>query len=240
MNLPGVNDIHFPGDVPGCIARAPGAGPHPGVVVLMEAFGLTPHIRNVCARLASLGYTAAAPDLYRGQRFDYADLDGVFAKLRTVDDARAVADVSAALDYLTDTEGAPRCGVSGFCMGGRLAFLAGCRLATRLQAVACFYGGAIAPGVERDRFGRTPPIGETETLQAPLLLVYGGQDPSIAPDEHARVAQRLSTAHKRYTLSVYPGAGHGFCCEDRPSYAATATTSAFKELDGFFAGHLRR
>lgn len=229
-------DIACSDTLSACIARPAGPGPHPGVIVLMEAFGLTAHVRGVCARLAAAGYVALAPDHYHGETFGYGDMEPVLAKLRSIDDATVVDEIGAALDTLTAQPGvdATRVAVIGFCMGGRLAFLAGCRLASRFHAVASFYGGAIAPGETPDRFGRTPPIGESEALQAPLLLVYGAEDSGIPPAEHARVAEQLSSQKKRYALSVYPGAGHGFCCEDRPSYAPAATKAAFAEADAFF------
>jgi len=230
-----VTDIHCADDLLACIARPAGPGPHPGVIVLMEAFGLTAHIRGVCARLAAEGYVALAPDHYHGETFGYGDMENVLSRLQLLDDDLVMQEMGAALETLSaqaDVDGA-RLGVVGFCMGGRLAFLAGCRH-PQLRAVASFYGGGIAPGQTPDRFGRRPPIGEADALQAPLLLVYGADDSSIPPAEHARVTERLSSLHKRYTLSVYPGAGHGFCCEDRPSYAPAAVESAFAELGAFF------
>lgn len=223
------------------MARPDTDGSHAAVVVLMEAFGLTSHIRRVCERLANAGYVALAPDLYRGRQFCYDDMDGALRALRALDDAAAMQDVDRALGVLAVQPNVDpgRLGVAGFCMGGRLAFLSGCRHADRLKAVATFYGGGIAPPGDGDRFGRVPPIVEADRLRAPTLLVYGAEDASIAPDEHGRLSQRLSALRRRYLLSVYPGAGHGFCCEDRASYAPDAAVAAFGELAGFFDATLR-
>jgi carboxymethylenebutenolidase len=125
-------------------------------------------------------------------------------------------------------------GIMGFCMGGRLAFLAGCHLGSRLQAVVSFYGGGIAPEGP-DRFGRTPPIVSAGTLQAPVFLGYGADDGGIPPSEHARIVSALSAAKKRYTLAVYPGAGHAFLCEERANHAPVAAEIAWDESLGFLA-----
>jgi len=79
-------------------------------------------------------------------------------------------------------------------MGGRFAFYANCRFPGRLKAAVGFYGGGISPEGGKDRFGRTPPIGEAHKMKAPILLGYGADDAGIPPSEHARVAEALSSA----------------------------------------------
>ncbi len=207
----------------------------PGVVVLMEAYGLTTHIRRVCDRLAAAGFHALAPDLYHGQQFSYASMDQAIAMLRSLDDNRLMDEVGASLDWLKqqpEVDGT-RLAVQGYCMGGRLAFLAGCRHAMRLRAIVSYYGSGIYPEGDKDRLGRTAPIAEAAALQAPLLLVYGSDDKSIPPAEHGRLAQRLGELGKRYVISLYAGAGHGFCCEDRPAYVPEAAEAAHAEAVEF-------
>jgi len=226
--------MRISGELMGYYAQA--AAPQaPGVVVLMEAYGLTTHIRRACDRLAAAGFHALAPDLYHGEQFSYDTMDQAIAKLRSLDDARLMDEVGAGLDWLARRPevDAARLAVQGYCMGGRLAFLAGCRHAAKVRAAVSYYGGAICPEGEKDRLGRTPPITEAAALSASLLLVYGGADSSIPPAEHARLAQRLGELHKRYVLSVYPGAGHGFCCEDRAAYAPGAAEAAHAETVDF-------
>jgi len=213
-------------------AAAPRA---PGMIVLMEAFGLTTHIRRVCDRLAAAGFHALAPDLYYGQQFSYESMDQAIAMLRSLDDARLMDEIGAGLDWLgqqPEVDGT-RLAVQGYCMGGRLAFLAGTRHAARLRAIVSYYGSGICPEGETDRLGRTPPIAAAAALAAPMLLVYAGNDKSIPPAEHGRLAQRLTELEKRYVLSVYPGASHGFCCEDRAAYAPAAAEAAHAETVEF-------
>lgn len=223
--------IQIQGQLQGYYAPA-AAQQAPGVVVLMEAFGLTAHVEGLCRRLAAAGFHALAPDLYRGEKYAYGDMDRVIAKLRELSDEQVMDDVAASLDWL-GRQGSTRLAVEGFCMGGRLAFLAGCRFPQRLGAVVSFYGGAIFPEGGKDRLGRTPPINEADKLGVPLLLIYGGADSGIPPAEHGRLAQRLGELEKRYVLSLYPKAGHGFCCEDRDSYAPQAAEAAHGEAIAF-------
>ena len=184
----------------------------------MEAYGITGHIRGVCDRLADAGIAALAPDFFHGELIPYADAQAAMAKIATLKDEVLLQESAAGLDWLAAQEKVQSgaLGVMGFCMGGRLAFLVNCRLAARLRAAVAFYGGGIAPEVAGpDRYGRTPPIGETGSMQAPLFLGYGADDQGITAAEHARVVSALSAAKKRYVLSVYPGAGHAFLCEER-------------------------
>lgn len=216
-----------------------GSGPFPGMVVFMEAYGITGHIRGVCRRLAEAGFTAVAPDFFHGEVLSYNDVNSVMAKIPTLSDGQLLSETGAALDWLAAQKNADkdRLGVIGFCMGGRLAFLANCRFPQRLRAAVSFYGGGIAPGGP-DRFGRTPPIGEAEKMRAPVFLGYGADDPGIPPAEHARIAETLSSLKKRYTLAVYPGAGHAFLCEEHGNYAPAAAARAWPEALRFLQAEL--
>ena len=217
-----------------------GSGPSPGLVVLMEAYGITAHIRGVCARLARAGFAAVAPDIFHGDVISYTDMDKVLPKIRSLDDDTVMAEIGTTLDWLAARQGVPqaRLGIIGFCMGGRLAFLANCRHPDRLKVAVSFYGGGIAPE-GADRFGRTPPIGAAAQMQAPLFLGYGADDQGIPPGEHARIAQILSAAKKRFTLALYPGAGHGFLCEERASFAPAVAEHAWQESIAFLQAHTR-
>jgi carboxymethylenebutenolidase len=225
----------------GYAALPKGRGPFPAVLVFMEAYGITGHIRGVCDRLAEEGIAALAPDFFHGELIPYADAQAAMAKIPTLKDEGLLQESAAGLDWLAaqDKIQPDALGVMGFCMGGRLAYLISCRYPTRLKTAVSFYGGAIAPdGAGPDRFGRTPPIGETGSMQAPLFLGYGADDGGITPAEHARVVNALSTAKKRYTLSVYPGAGHAFLCEERSNYAPAAAKIAWRDAVDFLAVQL--
>ena len=224
----------------GYVVLPKGRGSFPGVVVMMEAYGITGHIQGVCTRLATSGCVAVAPDIFHGEVISYTDTNKVMAKIPTLSDVQILKEIGATLDWLAAQANVARdcLGIIGFCMGGRYAFLANCRYADRLKAAVSFYGGGIAVEGPKDRFGRAPPIGEADRMQAPVFLGYGADDQGIPPAEHARIADKLSSLKKRYTLAVYPGAGHAFLCEERTSYAPAVAARAWPEALGFLRTEL--
>jgi carboxymethylenebutenolidase len=231
------NNVQITQDLEGYVERPQGKGPFPGVIVIMEAFGITGHIQNVCKRLAAAGFVALAPDHFHGDVIPYdSQMEKILDKLKSLKDETLVKEVGQSLDWFDKQADVKRDahGIIGFCMGGRLAFLSNCRFPTRFHAAVGFYGGAIAPGTDPDRFGRTPPISEAGKMQAPLFLGYGADDQGIPGDEHARIAKTLTDLKKRYVLSVYPGAGHAFLCEERPAYAPAVEPIAWREAIEFF------
>ncbi len=229
--------VNISKDLQGYYVRPQGNGAFPAVMVIMEAFGLNSNIKNVCDRLAKAGYAALAPDFYHGDIYEYTDLQNAIAKLKSLNDDTVMAEVGNGLEFLAARQevAADRVGVMGFCMGGRYTFLANAVHADKFKAAA-FYGTGIAP--EKDALGRQPLLDRAAAMQAPIMLVYGADDESIAPDEHGRIAQALSTAKKRYILSVFPNAGHGFLSDRRDSYAAAPAREAWQMTMNFFRHNL--
>lgn len=221
-------------------ARPGRAGTAPGILVFMEAFGLNAFVEGACDRIARQGYHALAPDLFRGERFDYGDRERAMAKVNALVDEEVMKDVARAIDWLRarDDVRADRLAAIGFCMGGRLAFLANIVHGAKLRATVSFYGGAIAPVEPKGR--RKPLLDRVPEVSAPALLVYGAKDASIAAEEHARLAKALTEANKRYTLAVFPDAPHAFATVDRDSYrpgpAEVAWRMTFEFLDAGLTG----
>jgi carboxymethylenebutenolidase len=221
------------------VARPAAAGAAPGVVLIQEAFGVNAYICSEVRRLAAAGYVAIAPDLYRGETLDYRDKSEAAEKMKTQPDAFMIGEIGAAIAYLDADPGVAHggYGVVGFCMGGRLAFLTAAEFPDRIRAAAIFYGGGIAPAVA----SRRPALGaRVLDLEARLLFNYGADDASIAPDEHARLAEALSAAKLRYTIDVYAGAPHAFANRVRESYRPAAAEAAWaatlRLLDETLAG----
>lgn len=228
-------DIPTPdGRMPAHLAEPEAAGRHPAVVVLMEAFGLVPHIESVADRLAAEGYVAVAPDIYYREAPDnkvgYDRLQDAIGLMQKLDDQGFVADMGATLDDLAgrDNVAGDRLGVTGFCMGGRLAFLTACALPDRIAAAAPFYGGGI-----------TGHLDQADRIQAPLYLFFGQKDAFIPQEQVKQIDAKLKELGKRYELKNYEGADHGFFCDQRVSYHPKAAEDAWNELKAFFAEHLR-
>lgn len=218
----------------GYYARPEGGGPFPAVLVYIEAFGVNDHFTKLAQRFASAGYVALVPDIYDGKIYEYSNLDGAVGHLKSLDDDTVIAQSTKALDYLAgrpEVNGDAIC-VTGYCMGGRYTFLANGALASRFKAAASFYGGGIAP--VKDMVGRKPLLDQVPAMQAPIMMVYGADDQSIAPDEHGRIAEALGAGGKRYTMTVYPNAGHGFFCEDRQSYVEDVAEHSWAQMLNFF------
>ncbi len=226
------------GSMPCHVARPASGGPYPGVIVVMEAFGLNPHIKAVADRLAGEGYVTIAPDLY--YRFGspiipYTDVPKAIDLLQKLDDAKVMAEVGAVMAHLKSQRDvrADRIGITGFCMGGRITFLTAARHAPDIKAAVPFYGGGIA--------ANTPnaPVNFADRITAPVLAFFGEKDQMIPLDQVTRIEETMRRLGKTYEAKVYPGAGHGFFCDERASYHAEAARDAWNRLLQWFAKHLK-
>jgi carboxymethylenebutenolidase len=210
------------------------AGPRPAVLLLMEAFGLTAHIRDVARRIAAEGYVVLAPDLYHrepGQRtFSYDEPDEAMATMHRLDLAGGLeGDLRAALGWLKvrPEVRADRVGVTGFCLGGGITFFCAVALSDEIAAAAGFYG--MVPNEWLERVG---------AIAVPLVLFFGGQDPFIPLGRVAQIKARLDEAGKDARIELYPDADHGFFCHERDSWDAAAAADAWLKLTAFFRTHL--
>ena len=224
--------IEVPGGMPAFVAR-PDGGPRPAVLVIQEAFGLNAHIKDVTQRIAAEGYVALAPDLYwrggKGRAVAYEDLAEAIRIMQTLKDGEIVTDVGNAIAHLEKqpTVRADRIGITGFCMGGRVSYLLACELADKIKAAAPFYGGGI-------------PVDKTAKLKAPVLAFFGEKDAFIPLEFVEQLRREAATQKKQVEVVVYPGADHGFFCNERASYNAKAAADAWQRLKTFFATHLGR
>ena len=203
-------------------------GAAPGILLLQEAFGVNGHIRSVADRLAQAGYAVVAPELFHrsaapGQEFSYADFPSVMPHFQALTTEGMTADVRAAFAWLQAQEGvaANKMGSLGFCLGGRVSFLANAVLP--LQAGVSYYGGGL--GGLQDR---------AVDLHAPHLFFWGGQDQHIPQTEVAAVTAALDAAGKPYVSTVISYADHGFNCDARPSYHPAAAHEAWALTLAFF------
>lgn len=203
--------------------------PKPAIIVLMEAFGLTQHIKNVTSRIAREGYLAIAPDLYYrdlpDNKFGYDQVESARSMMYSLDFKKTVAeDIQATIDYLksrTDVD-SDRVGVIGFCFGGSMAFYAATKLSSELAIAVSFYGVVLDEWLEA-----------SQDIAIPIYLFFGGADPFILPDRVKQIDFRLQELGKNYQLKVYPDADHGFFCHERSAYNQLATEDAWKELTKF-------
>jgi carboxymethylenebutenolidase len=219
-------------------ARPQSGGPYPGIVVLMEAFGLNDHIKDVTRRIAQEGYVAVAPDLFHRETerlIPYSDMKKAIETMNRLQDPKVMGDVGAAIAHLKSQAAvkAGSIGVTGFCMGGRYTYLSAAHHKADVKAAVCFYGGGIP-------MGKPSPLERTAEINCPILLFFGGKDPIISADQVEKIKQALAEHNKNFTLHVYPDAGHGFVCDARPqSYNADAAKDAWEKFKAFFGQHLK-
>lgn len=203
-----------------------------GILLLQEAFGVNEHIRDVSQRFARAGYATIAPELYHrsapGADIPYADIDRALAEMRKLTTQDQEHDVKAAHGWLTGDAGlAPEQVMSvGFCMGGYVSFLANTVLP--LAGAISFYGGRMPQLLDR-----------ASRLSGPLLLIWGDRDQSIGPDQRDQTIRALHDAGKSFTHVLFSDAGHGFFCEQRPSYNEAAAYQAWPLTLAFLAQYLR-
>jgi carboxymethylenebutenolidase len=220
------------GGMPAWVARPDGSGPWPAVLVIQEAFGLNEHIKDVARRVAAEGYVALAPDLFhrggKGRTAGYDQLPKALELMGALKDDEIVADVASAIAYLEKqpTVRAGRIGITGFCMGGRVAYLVACALPEKIAAAVPYYGGGI-------------PVDRTATLRAPVLAFFGDDDPFIPMDHVEKLRAEAKRLGKDVEIVVYPKAPHGFFCNERESYRPEAARDAWEKTTAFFRRHLQ-
>lgn len=204
------------------VARPSTAGPHPGLIVFQEAYGVNSHIRNVTDRFAALGYVAIAPELFHrtapaGFEGDYKSFASVTPHYQAVTNEGAEADILATYEWLHSSPHVKADDISavGFCMGGKVSFLANSVIP--LRAAVSFYGGGIAQTL----LDRVP------TLHGPALLIWGGRDKHITPEQRKAVADALSANNKPYVNVEFSTAEHAFFCDERAAYEPNAARQSW-------------
>lgn len=193
-----------------------------GVVVTQEIFGVNGHIESVCDGFAKDGYLAIAPALFdryaRGFAIGYTSEEiarGRALKARATTDA-ALQDVAAARDALG---GSGKTGIVGYCWGGFLTWMSACRLDGFACAVA-YYGGGMLEAI-------------AEQPKCPVMAHFGERDSMIPVDG----VRKFATAHPDVEVFIY-AADHGFNCDQRGSYDATAAPLARERTLEHFRRHL--
>ena len=219
-------------------AQPRGQRKFPAVIVIMEAFGLNDHIKDVTERIAAEGYVAIAPDLYYRESpnvVGYDQLQAAIGLMQKLDTEKVIADLGHVITHLKTQNfvNGDRIGITGFCMGGTIAFLAACKFPTEIKAAVPFYGGGIAGD------SPTAPLNTAGELLAPVLCFFGEKDPYIPLTQVHKIEDTLRSLGKSFEVKVYPGADHGFFCDDRASYHPEAAQDAWAKTLAWFAKHLQ-
>jgi carboxymethylenebutenolidase len=219
-----------------CYVSAPEeGGPHPAVIVIQHAGGVDDFVRGRADRLAEAGFVAIAPDLY--YREEPGTSDDPMTRMMRLRDRKIVPDVKGAVDHvqsLAEVDG-ERIGITGYCMGGRVTYLM-CASDKRFKAgVVCWGGNIMVPWGRDD----PSPFDLTEKIGAPILGLFGEEDPNPSPADVAKIDAELTRLGKAHEFHSYAGAGHAFMNEGRPSYREEAAVDAWKRCIAWFDQHLK-
>jgi carboxymethylenebutenolidase len=213
------------------VAQPKDGGTYPGVVVIQEAFGVNSHIKKVTERIAAEGYVAIAPDIFHRETerlIPYSEMPKAIATMQRVVDSKAMEDVGAAIAHLKSQSNVKSgsLGVIGFCMGGRLTYLAAAHHSKDVKCAVPFYGGGIS-------MGNPSPLSRTGEIKCPMYLFFG------AKDQVNQIKAELTAKKIPSQMEVYPEPGHGFFCDDRGSYHEASAKDAWEKTKSFFAQHLK-
>ena len=201
----------------------PAGKPRGGVIVIPEIFGVNSHIQQVTDGFAADGYLAVAPAMFdRAQRnydtgYSQPEIEAGVAIMQKLDPKNSMMDVQAAI---AEAAKGGKVGIVGYCFGGTIAW----RAAAGASGLACsvpYYGGGM-----HGLIGEKPKV--------PVMCNFGeaDQSPTLAQ------AKEIAAAHPGITAHFYPGAGHGFNCDQRGSWNAEASKLARSRTIEFFRKHL--
>ncbi len=223
------------GVIPGyraCPAKGRG---FPIVLVVQEIFGVHEHIKDICRRLAHVGYCAVAPELFarEGDVSKLTDVNEIVTKVVSkVPDAQVMSDLDAAANWAAKTSHGDiaRIAIVGFCWGGRIVWLYAAHN-NKLKAGAAWYGR-----LEGDKNDLTPhnPIDYAGAFNTPIIGFYGGKDMGIPLDSIEKMRTALQVVGNGSEINVYPDAQHGFNADYRPSYNKAAAQDAWKKMLAWF------
>jgi carboxymethylenebutenolidase len=191
--------------IPAYVARPEGAA-KAAIIVIPEIFGVNPGIRQKCDSWASDGYLAIAPDIFwrfaPGIQLDPdvpEQLQEAFGYFGQYDPDLGVQDIEAAIRHIRGAEGVGKVGLVGYCLGGRMAYMAAAR--TDIDASVGYYGVMI------DQM-----LGESHAIANPLMLHIPTADHFVGPEAQAAIHAGLDN-HPKVTLHDYEGLDHGFAAE---------------------------
>jgi len=207
----------------------PASGYGPGIVVLQEIFGVNGFMRGVADWYAAHGFVALCPDLFwrmeRGVELTEADRPKAFQLYKDLDEAKAVEDSAAALEFLRKHPACSgRAGTVGFCLGGNLAYLLSVRF--KPDCGVGYYGVSIEKSLD-----------EAKNLSSPLMLHIAGADQFCPPEAQAQIHAALDT-NRLVTIHDYPDQGHAFGRPGGEHYDPAATELANLRSLEFFVSHL--
>jgi len=231
-------DIATPDGVADAYLARPDDQPHPGVLFIMDAYGLRPTIAEMTERIAADGYVVLAPNIfYRAGRApvlpmpDLSDPEqrtAFFQSIRslagqiTPDGLRS--DAAAYLDRLSGAASPGPVAITGYCMGARVGWRIATDFPERVAALAGFHGGGLVTDAPD-----SPHHSATE-VTAEVYFGFADNDPGMTAEQIATFEQALDEAGVQYVSEVYEGAQHGYTMADTAAHHGPSRERHFREL----------
>jgi carboxymethylenebutenolidase len=232
-------DVRTPNGVADAyLARPEDGGRHPGVLLIMDAFGLRPQIDRMAERIAARGFVVLAPNVfYRAGRAPVVATDGledpdrreavierIMPLIHDLTDERIQRDGGAYLDRLEAEAGGGPVAITGYCMGGRVGWRLAADYPDRVAALGCFHTGGL---VSEDD---DSPHRSAAKLEAELYLGFADHDKSATPEQIATLERSLQEAGVVHRSDLFEGALHGYTMADTPVYDEDAAERHYSEL----------
>jgi carboxymethylenebutenolidase len=221
----------------------------PGVLFYMDAIGLRPQLEEMSERISSWGYVVLVPNVfYRdGRAAELApgqDLrepgareaffaSGVADRVKGLTPDRWAADADAYVRTLLEHAADGPIGVTGYCMGARLAVRTAGRFPGRVAAVGGFHGGNLVSDADD-----SPHLAIRDST-AEYVFGHADNDRGMTVENVAALEETLQAAGRRHLNEIYEDAPHGYTMNDTSMYQEAGAERHFKELEGLLARALR-
>ena len=212
-------------EITGYLAKAEGDTEAPGIIVVHEWWGLNDNIRMMTDKLAGEGYTALAVDLYNGKVAESSDSAGTYA--RSVNDEKALDNLTQAYNFLSEQQGAENIGVIGWCFGGAWSLQTALAHPKKVDATIIYYGRLVT---ETDQL---------QTLQMPVLGIFGEEDDGIPVKQVKEFESALNEAEVSNDIHIYEGADHAFANPSGTRYNKEAAEDAWQKTLQFLEENLK-
>jgi carboxymethylenebutenolidase len=226
-------------DLPAFVARPSGRGRKPVVIVASEVFGLHEYVRDMCRRLARLGYVAIAPAFFLrvADPAPLTDFAAIMPIVYAATNDQVMGDITATIAWLDKQRfvAKRRIAITGFCWGGTVVWMASA-MTDRIKAGVAWYG-RLAGRLGSTEVRKQPPDVAGE-LKSPVLGLYAENDSGIPlPTVEAMRAALTAAGNTRSQIHVYPGTQHGFHADYRPSYSEAAAKDGWAKMLAWFAAN---
>lgn len=211
-----------------------GAGPFPALLVIQHQTGVDEFIQGMAQKLADAGYLAAAPNLYHRDGPDCQD--DARTRSQRLGDRRVMNDIDATIKHLRGNPAVDgkRIGIIGFCMGGRVVYLAA-TTNPAFKAAVTFYPGNTGRAWGRDI---PTPLERSAEMHCPIQGHFGDDDKNPSPEDREKLAAELTKHGKAHEFYAYPGASHAFMDHTKESFRPNAASEAWPRALEFLRRHL--